>query len=50
MNYTARQLRLYYREALAIDAAHLADSIVAANAGFNGGRQTQRLLRQLRER
>ncbi|MDR1424304.1 MAG: hypothetical protein LBI92_06865 [Azoarcus sp.] len=48
MDYTPRQLNLFYREARAIEASRVADAIMAANAGFNGGKTAQQLLRALR--
>ncbi|MDR1063026.1 MAG: hypothetical protein LBL48_03715 [Azoarcus sp.] len=48
MSYTARQLHLFYREACALDAARMADVIVAVNAGFAGGSGAQRLVKSLR--
>ena len=50
MDYTARQLALYYREALALDAERVADAIMAVNMGLAGGREAQRMVRALRRR
>jgi hypothetical protein len=50
MDYTVRQLALYYREATAIDAERAAEAIVTTNLGFAGGRHAQSVVRDLRRR
>jgi hypothetical protein len=47
MNYTARQIGLYYKEAVRHENAAQAASIVAANLGFAGGKDATRVIREL---
>jgi hypothetical protein len=48
MNYTARQLALYYREAIRHENEAQAAAIVAANLGFIGGKEATRVINKLR--
>jgi hypothetical protein len=48
MDYTSRQLALYYREAMRFDAESQAGAIIAANLGFAGGKEAQRAVNRLR--
>ncbi|MDR1936848.1 MAG: hypothetical protein LBS49_14970 [Candidatus Accumulibacter sp.] len=50
MGYTARQLALYYREAVAAENRAQAQAIVAANLGFAGGKEAQKAVKGLLER
>jgi hypothetical protein len=50
MDYTLRQLVLYYRECLRIDNARTAAGIVSANLGFTGGQTAQQAVDRLLER
>jgi hypothetical protein len=47
MDYTARQIALYYREALRYENEAQATAILAANLGFSGGKDAQRAINRL---
>ena len=47
MDYTARQLALFYKEAIAHEAESQAGAILAANLGFAGGKEAQRAVNRL---
>jgi hypothetical protein len=48
MDYTLRQIELYYREALAHEAERQAGNIIAANLGFTGGKEAKKAVDALR--
>lgn len=48
MDYTARQIRLFHREAVRAESRERADRIEAAALGFGGGKDLPKLLRALR--
>ncbi|MDR2259546.1 MAG: hypothetical protein LBE06_01145 [Azoarcus sp.] len=48
MDYTARQLTLFYREAIRHEREAQAAAIVAANLGFAGGKEARRAVDALR--
>ncbi|GHU00014.1 hypothetical protein AGMMS49960_06990 [Betaproteobacteria bacterium] len=48
MDYTARQLTLYYKEALAAEMEAQAGAIVTTNLGFAGGKAAQGAVERLR--
>jgi hypothetical protein len=47
MNYTMRQIDLYYREALRHENEAQARAIVAANLGFAGGPAARKTVHEL---
>ncbi|MDR2365188.1 MAG: hypothetical protein LBD68_04940 [Zoogloeaceae bacterium] len=47
MDYTARQIMLFYREAIRHENAEQAGRILAANLGFSGGKAAQRAVKEL---
>jgi precorrin isomerase len=47
MDYTARQIALYYREAVAAENERQAAAIVATNLGFAGGKEAKRAVERL---
>jgi hypothetical protein len=47
MDYTLRQIELYYREALRHENAVQAGTIVATNLGFAGGKEAKRAVERL---
>ncbi|GHU34226.1 hypothetical protein AGMMS50256_27550 [Betaproteobacteria bacterium] len=47
MSYTARQIGLYYREALKAEGREQARAILATNLGMAGGKEAQKVVKQL---
>ncbi|MDR0736106.1 MAG: hypothetical protein LBF51_04610 [Zoogloeaceae bacterium] len=47
MHYTARQLALFFREAMRAENRHQAQAIIAANLGFAGGNEAQKAISRL---
>ena len=47
MDYTARQLMLFFKEAIRHENEAQAGAILAANLGFAGGKETQRAVKAL---
>jgi hypothetical protein len=47
MNYTARQIGLYYAEALKAEGRAQAHAIIATNLGVNGGKEARKAVKQL---
>jgi precorrin isomerase len=47
MDYTARQLALFFREAMKAENRHQAQAIIAANLGFAGGKEARRAVNEL---
>ncbi|GHU11473.1 hypothetical protein FACS1894185_4760 [Betaproteobacteria bacterium] len=48
MDYTSRQITLYYKEALAAEMEAQAQAIVTTNLGFAGGKAAQEVVERIR--
>ncbi|MDR3055264.1 MAG: hypothetical protein LBU53_07665 [Zoogloeaceae bacterium] len=47
MRYTARQIALFFREAIRAENEQQARAICAANLGFSGGKETKNAINEL---